>query len=62
MGIFDNIEARIGIRNEFNEETNLPWEDEQNHPSVDYVLWLEGEKIRLEKQLSSVEKQMSNKM
>lgn len=60
--MFDNIEARIGIRNEFNEETNLPWEDERNNPSVDYVLWLEDEKIRLEKQLSSVEKQMSNKM
>lgn len=55
MGLFDNIEARVGIRNEFSNETKMNWQNHQDRPSVAYVLWLEDEKIRLEKQLLSAD-------
>lgn len=55
MELFDNIEARVGIRNEFSNETKMNWQNHQDRPSVAYILWLEDEKIRLEKQLLSAD-------
>lgn len=47
MNGFDNIKSRIKLREEFRIETGGNWENSQNEPDVDYVLWLESRLIKV---------------